>query len=313
MKKLLLATTALAMSAGVAAADVSVSGDGRFGVLYDGNDWQFTQRIRARFNMSGTTDTGLTFGGWFRAQSAGGAAAGRAADGGGQNVFIAGAFGRLSMGDVPGAVQTAVGDLHGVGLTGLGFHNENIFFQRNFGGGAAGVDGPNALYTYSMAGFNIAASISQLDTVVNTPVAGALTGTVFGLGVSYEMDGLTAGIGYEIFDTTGSNGDHIAVGVGYDFGIAEVRATYGRINNTTRNAFGFTENEQFGISGSGSFDATTVSAYVRRDFANTTNYGIGASYSLGGGLSLVGGIVYRDFAFGGGDDTRADFGVNMSF
>jgi outer membrane protein OmpU len=36
MKKILLATTAVALSAGVAAAEVKLSGDARFGIQYDG-------------------------------------------------------------------------------------------------------------------------------------------------------------------------------------------------------------------------------------------------------------------------------------
>jgi outer membrane protein OmpU len=319
MKKLLLASTALVMSAGVAAADVSVVGDGRMGVTYNSlaaDEFAFTQRIRIRFNASGTTDTGLTFGGWVRAHDAGNGNAGRL--GGGQNVFISGAFGRLSMGDVAGAAQTVVGDLHGVGLTGIGFFNETQFMHRDFGGDniAPGAffgafnGGPNMLYTYSMSGFTFAFSMSQ-------PAGPA---DVYTVGIGYAMDGLRVGLGYEYADTPGPSANHIALGASYDFGDFSVRATYGRANQGTLDiaeaalglAPGSLRRDQYGVSGAYTFDAITASAYYRRGFDNFNNFGVGASYSLGGGASLVGGIVRRT-ASGAPNQTRADFGVSMSF
>ena len=67
MKKVLLATTALTLSAGIAAADghtgVSISGFAELGVRDDGtNDVQFHQDIDVFFKMSGETDGGLSFG-----------------------------------------------------------------------------------------------------------------------------------------------------------------------------------------------------------------------------------------------------------
>lgn len=319
MKKLLLASTALLFSAGVVAAEVRVTGDGRFGVTYNSlaaDEWAFTQRIRARFNMSGTTDTGLTFGGWFRAHDAGNATSGRL--GGGQNVFISGAFGRLSVGDVSGAAQTVVGDLHGVGLTGIGFFNETQFMHRDFGGDniAPGAlfgafnGGPNMLYTYTMAGFTFAFSMSQPSGPVD----------VYTVGVGYQMDGLKVGIGYEYADVPGPSADHIALGASYDFGDFSVRATYGRANSSTLDRVetalqlpaGSLRRDQYGVSGSMKFDAITASAYYRRGFDDFNNFGVGASYDLGGGASLVGGIVRRT-ASGAPNQTRADFGVSMSF
>ncbi|RMH39212.1 MAG: porin, partial [Alphaproteobacteria bacterium] len=63
MKKVLFATTALVATAGVAAADVSISGYAEMGVIGGtGMDAQFHTDIDATFSMSGTTDNGLTFG-----------------------------------------------------------------------------------------------------------------------------------------------------------------------------------------------------------------------------------------------------------
>ena len=128
MKKVLLATTVLAASAGFAAAEVTVGGDGRMGVTYTegaANELAFTSRIRISFTASGETDGGLSFGGSIRADNAAGGAAGTAG-----SVFVSGAFGKLTMGDVGGAAEFAVPHVDGVGLTGLGDMNENLYLSN---------------------------------------------------------------------------------------------------------------------------------------------------------------------------------------
>ena len=78
MKKVLFATTALIATASMAAADVRISGYGRFGLDYnDANDravngiskTTITSRLRLQFDMSTETDSGVTFGARFRAQA----------------------------------------------------------------------------------------------------------------------------------------------------------------------------------------------------------------------------------------------------
>lgn len=87
MKKVLFATTALIATAGVAAADVTISGYGRFGLDYnnanaragDTNKWGYagngssktnlTSRLRLNFDMSTETDAGVTLGAQFRVQA----------------------------------------------------------------------------------------------------------------------------------------------------------------------------------------------------------------------------------------------------
>ena len=62
MKKVLLASTALVASAGIAAADVSLSGSAELGIIDDDTATQFHTDIDVTFTMSGETDGGLTFG-----------------------------------------------------------------------------------------------------------------------------------------------------------------------------------------------------------------------------------------------------------
>ena len=64
MKNLLIATTALVATAGVAAADVSLSGAANFGVINTGGaaDTVMYNNVSVTAAMSGETDGGLTFG-----------------------------------------------------------------------------------------------------------------------------------------------------------------------------------------------------------------------------------------------------------
>jgi outer membrane protein OmpU len=72
MKKLLIATTALVATTGVAVADVTISGLGRFGLDYNSGaaagttKTQIDARLRFNIDASMTTDTGVTFGGRIR-------------------------------------------------------------------------------------------------------------------------------------------------------------------------------------------------------------------------------------------------------
>jgi hypothetical protein len=171
MKKVLLATTILAASAGFAAADVTVTGTARMGVIYDGaktdNELSFTNRVRIIFTASGETDGGLSFGASVRADNAD-----EANDNGSTGtVFISGAFGTVTMGDVDNAFAALFGDLSGVGLTGLGDLNE---LASSADGGAFGVPGttgplgfaPTLAYD-DLFEFNAAAGAyrSDFDTV----------------------------------------------------------------------------------------------------------------------------------------------------
>lgn len=292
MKKLLLASAALVMSAGVAAADVSLSGNARMGIVYDGDDFGFNSRLRVQFNLSGETDTGMAFGGTIRADNAPGAGSGNV-DGGGQaagSVFISGDFGRLSMGDVSGAAEFIAGDLAGVGLTNLRDLNENLYLSNSGG------NRPSARYDYSFDGFTFAVSADEPRAASN----------VYSIAVGYTMDMFGVGIGYE--DMSGS-GSHI---IGYVSGTFEgitVKGTYGRADSTLVADDSLARRDQFGLSVAGNIDAIGVSAFARRDFYDNTHYGLGASYDLGGGASLRGGIV-RD---GGASQTIGDFGLAFTF
>lgn len=356
MKKLLLASTALVLSAGVASAQVALSGDARMGIVYDNSlasagagttntsRLTFTSRARVTFTLSGETDGGIAFGGSFRADNAGAAAAGT-----GGSVFISGEFGKLSMGDVAGAARAAVGDLYGVGLTGIGDLNEMVYIDRNPTMLGASVYSfnrrPSVLYEYSIEGFTFylgAARPNRTDGVGygnlglagNPPASlasaaalapaagGSYRESQYSVGVKYSFDGFTIAAGHEQFraSSTGNpswSANHTIISAEYDMGDFKAKAIAGRIGGNLGTAASATpglSRSQYGLSVEGNFDAVTATAFVNRNMM-TTNYGIGASYDLGGGASMVGGISRRgsNTTLGMTNQTRADFGLNFSF
>ena len=290
MKKILLATTMLAATTGFAAAEVTLSGDARMGVIsnfdnaataaIDESDLQFTSRARVKFTMSGSTDGGLEFGASFRADNAAGAAAGTAG-----SVFISGAFGKLSMGDVDDAANSAVGQVSGVGLTGLGDLNEMTYI----GGG----NDPTALYEYSTGDLTIYASVTN-PTIPATVVA-------YSVAAKYALGDYTVALGYEDND---AGTTHIIAGATATFGAATVKAIYG-------SADGVVNGDQYALSVDYKADALTVTAFYADDskLGGAEAYGLGASYDLGGGASVVGGYSHNETS----NQDAYDVGVSMSF
>lgn len=158
MKKVLLATSALVMTAGVAAAEVTLSGDARMGIIYDGNDAQFGSRARIRFTATGESDAGLSFGASFRVDHEDADGASRASNGTAGVVWIEGTYGKLSMGDPLSASEAAIGDLYSVGYTEGTFGGDVEEISYLSGDGAINEQGPTILYEYSINGFSLYAS-----------------------------------------------------------------------------------------------------------------------------------------------------------
>ncbi len=339
MKKVLFATTALVMTAGVAAADVDLSGDGRMGVVYDGNDFDFTSRARVTFSLSGETDGGLAFGGAFRVDHA------NSNNGGNGNVYISGAFGKITMGDIDSGAESAVGDLPGVGLTGLNDLNE--FAYPGSAGEAA--NNPGLLYSYAGDNFNVYLSAYDGHNTGFAAPAG-VDANAISLGGNYTFNNFTVAAGYTAldYDVAAMNDAKIMAIAGIaTFGDVKVTAAYAKADDlqidlqAAYDAFGTlsglpaqlvnSDAKQYGIGAETTFGATSVSAFYRKvkaeDLAAGSTaeieadyYGIGASYDLGGGASLQGGVVKWDHAYDNGavpavskSDIIADFGISFSF
>ncbi|AQS49600.1 hypothetical protein BMG03_18725 [Thioclava nitratireducens] len=341
MKKVLFATTALVFSAGIAAAEVSVGGDGRMGVVYNGSDWNFSSRIRVSFTASGTTDGGLEFGGSMRADQATAATNGTAA-----SVYISGAFGKLSMGDVVGASEALFGDYYEVGYTDLssmdGYGNDIMYLTGDNGGnvgknvatmaatstGSATTTfsvantGPNLLYTGTFGAFSVAASMSDgkansTDASQEYAIAGAYTFGNYTVGLGYEyLDGRFTGTSTDssttpptvTVGTVDGKADMVTLAGVAQFGNTSVKAHIAHAGKDL-------DIDYYGIGASSVFGATTVGGYVQHAKFNGSNedvtwYGLGAEYDLGGGATIKGGVADNDLT---GSDMVADLGVKFSF
>ena len=171
MRKVLLATTALGMGAGVAFAQdmgmaddgmmmdmapaITLSGDGRMGVISDMDDnLKFSSRIRITVKAAATLDNGLSAGGEVRTDQNGtGGKAGK--------IFLSGPFGKLTMGDVDAGAKAAVGNVDGVGYVNQGDPNE-ITYLRGGGG-----DDPTLQYMLPKMGpVQVYASIGMAETPI---------------------------------------------------------------------------------------------------------------------------------------------------
>jgi len=181
MKKVLFATTATAALAigGMASAQgVALFGDARMGlgynILNDGStagddDLRAVSRVRFGVNMTGETDSGITFGATIRADNAIGGQGGALGQTAG-SVFVSGSWGTLTMGDTNGADEQWVGDVPGdYSLTGLGDADETLFISN--GGGFGNDDtqdfanDPNARptirYDFDLMGFGLSLSSNK--------------------------------------------------------------------------------------------------------------------------------------------------------
>lgn len=301
MKRTLLITTLLALSAGSAMADVSLSGDGRMGLLSTdgGNKFAFESRARVRFSLSSETDSGIKFGGQFRANDAVNAEAGTRG-----TVFIEfPKFGRLTMGDAEGAAQTAVTQLPIVGYTDAS--NKLQEFRFITGGDASG--GRDLAYSFTRESLGVFVSVGNPGAANGGPVTSPGTrakdlasnseknGDDRAIGVSYTTEFWKLAAGYE---DNGVNTQSVISG-SYGNGQAEVKVVYGKLDNGQ---------DQQVVYGTYIIGTTTLSAFFRSDFAGVDYKGLGVSHDLGGGLALAGSYARKD-----GTKAIITLGASMSF
>ncbi|WP_415919233.1 porin [Tateyamaria sp. SN6-1] len=332
MKKVLFATTALIATTGMAAAEVTFGGFGRFGLFYqEGNDGtignddtRIEQRFRLTATGTATADNGLEFEGRIRWQTDDQA-------NGNSNVAQRSAAGfavstggfRLDVGNVSDVIDS--GDVvnfygYGVGLT--------SFAEQSSGYNLGSVPGTANV----VSGFGVSGDDTEvLPTVKLRYTAGDFT-------VSASVtDGTTAQTA-----TTATEFEEYMIGVGYNFGNYSVGAAIGSAEATAVTATTSTsvDNDFWAISFDGEIGAFAFSILVADDdtAGTDTRYGfsvkydisdateirfafsdtgvdandevvaIGFRHGLGGGVSLRGGIGQNTAG-----NTVADLGVIFNF
>lgn len=341
MKKVLFATTALVMTAGVAAAEVAVSGDARLGMRYESDtayvgdsSLNIINRVRVKFALTGESDSGISFGANLRSdQKANSGDNNSATDG---DVWVSGAYGKLTVGDIDGALEKAVGDLPEVGLSGLDYWNEFAYATSDEVDGDAGV-----LYEYAIGDVSIYGSFT--DGYYGNGDVKRDTNN-WSVGVGYEMGGYTFGLGYEKSDYTVNpftyDDDTLTAlipgsALGYD-GDSETWGLSGgtSINGITLKAVYLDTSSDFVGTDGNSFDYSQYGIGAEYDMANGVKvagfyrmndfsdldveghaFGVGASYDLGGGAMVKGGIVDTSGNVGTTDydNTLVDFGLEFKF
>ncbi len=252
MKKVLFATTALIATASVAAADVRLSGYGRFGLDYnDGNDsavngvssTTITSRLRLQFDMSAETDSGVAFGARFRAQAESRDNNPGGAGFNGPRFFATYEGFTVGVGNIIGAIENMPGTYletrtAGTGIDGAGFvsHVGNVngeFFNWDaYSSGGTGVNGVEALYT--TGGFTGHISYSQRNvagsgapnsgTGVYALPAGETRLSRTAIMLSYAFGDWRASIGAQ--DSSGAFEDKVVASIYGDIGQFGVRLAY---------------------------------------------------------------------------------------
>jgi outer membrane protein OmpU len=294
MKKVLFATTALVATAGMAAAEVSFGGFGRFGLYYQENDNDIgnSTRIEQRFRLTATgvttSDNGLKFEGRIRFQTDESGsnvtqeAAGADYDGGGfgsSNVAQRSAAGfavtsggfRLDVGHVSDVIDS--GDVlnyygYGIGLTSF-VEQSSGWELPSSGFGTSGDDAridPTVKLRYTMGDFTASASYTDgSDTV------GAITAD------EAAVLGLAAGSAF------GSR-DEWQIGFGYNFGNYSAGIAFGNedaeVTDVTGASFS-ADNDFWALGFGGDIGAFAFSIVVGdSDLQDDTSYGFSVKYDV---------------------------------
>ena len=201
-------------------------------------------------------------------------------------MFISGAFGKLTMGDTGNAADSLVGQVSGVGYTGIGDWNEIGWLGR---------DSTGAQYEYSAGAFTFALGAGNISdpAVPLTPA----NDDFISVAVKYATDAYSIALGYEDNDTD----SQVSAKGTATFGGATIALKLADRDSVADMAAALSVDYKTG--------ATTLTAFAtdNMDFAGNDTMGIGASYDLGNGAAVAGGIVDN------GTDTIADLGLTFSF
>jgi outer membrane protein OmpU len=286
MKKILFATTALVASAGVAAADISVSGSAAMGLYGDEAHADASDQsgvysmMKVVITGSGTADNGMTFGASIDASAGEDYDRGDFEYDGGES----GTFGLGAVHVASGGLKITV-DQDGIDDLSDDDNSHDIQIDYSMGDFSVSVtndiDGDNGVSEFSYkAGFSMAGiSVTLSGNDVDDSTAIDLGYTVS------DALGLTAHI-----DQNGGD-QETKVGMSYGMGAVGLTASYAMYD---------TADDDWDLGISYSEGAMSVSASTDEE----SDWELAGSYDLGGGLSAEGGM---------NADSDYYLGVAMSF
>ena len=276
MKKVLLATTALTLSAGFASADVSMSGTGGAGVFgANGADLSVYSGVDLGFSLSGASDNGMTFS--------------ASVDMGGGQTLDVGDF-ELDTQDMGTDDNTSVT----IGVAGV-----TIELSQ---------DGIDDLYDDDIAGdIGISGAMGDLTYSV---VTGLEDADPTSLSIGYSAGAISGSV------ATSDEGDASTVSVSYAMGDITVSVEAdtdrtGADTNTTTLSYAMSdgmtisvEESEGVVEASVAYSSGAISVGVTADDATTESWEATMAYDLGGGAT---------FNLGTNQDETTFAGVGFSF
>jgi outer membrane protein OmpU len=322
MKKFLIATTALVATAGIANAEVAVSGAAKAGLVYNSEGKTATRLLSSAtvvFDASGESDGGLTFG--FNANiiiTNNGSVANDDT-----TVYMSGAFGKMSFGAVAEADEVA--GLSDIGWDGLDVDDVAEALVGDELGDSGSFNSSishNVNYTYANGPIIVSVS-TRMDTGI-----GGDSLSSYAAGMKYSFGDMYVGLGHArhsldaVAAVSEQSANVTSLFAGGSFGAVKVAALYS--DASFEDGAAKSGAKAFGLNTAYTMDALTISAgYSEANFdaprLDQKAFGIGAAYNLGGGASISGGIAsvesFDDENQGSGKakETRADVGVKFSF
>jgi outer membrane protein OmpU len=289
MKKVLFATTALVASAGIASADITLTGEGSVALTDSGAaaaQARLVTDIDFGISASVTSDTGITFGASMDLDS-GAADAGTFND---PEITMSGEFGTFSFGQVDNAA--GIVGLADAGIEGIGLDDDLEAIDTV---GAADIH-------YSNTFGNITLTLSY---EMGQTGATAATDGDYGIAVALSEGGFDIKAAYTSDQDGGANDTASALQLGYTYGAATIGALFA--DNGTRSGSGFSLSYDMG-------DGLTIIAVANQTDVSTADAtdtdddtGIGFSYDMGNGVSFAGAIGSVD------DNTAMDLGFGFKF
>ena len=300
MKKVLFASTALVLTAGVASAEITLSGSANMGIKSNALSWNLStgvygtsgettvhNEIDIDVKGSGETDSGLTFGASVDLDTDSNNSANSTNAVKDPEVFIAYNGLKLTVGDV-GEAQ-AVGGIADVGYDGIGIDDLVDDIVDTFGSDDVRVD-------YAFGDFAVAVSADSDTTNGEGGFAVGFTGSV---------DAFTFALGYSDRETGGTGFNEGTVTVGYSAGAIGLKATYSDLS-----VDGGTGINGFGVEASYTTGDVTLTAIYAENDADFSGFGVGFAYDLGG-ATLAGGVGQFDDNID--TETVADLGISFKF
>ena len=291
MKNILLATTALVMTTGFAAAEVATTGTARMGIK--STDTIASEEFRLRMNLTGstTTDSGIAFSATTRLNidetftatgvttDTGTATDDYTDDNGFNGARVQAKFGgfTVQMGNASGAAATRVNLYPAiVGLDGWADFQTAAFSAAD-GHSEATSSGNGPAQTrvdYDMGDWGVSIS-KDIDTNTDTEYA-----------ASYTMGSVTAAVGFLNADAVDSNATFASVTA--DVGALNVGLSYIDSESAAADDSAYSVGASYAVSDVLTLNALYASAGQTGNFMTSDVNAIGFQYSLGGSVTLKG-------------------------